>query len=562
MADAYSAVRTRAVAAPIRRNTTPASTAPQRQKAAKGQVRNEAGGYVFDIGDEARLHRFLTMGTEGGTFYLNEQELTKENASVVFRAAEQAPQLLVKAIIEISKAGRAPKYKPAIFALAIAASHADDAGRKAALEAVPVVCRTTTQLFLFLDYVQQFRGWGRGLRKAVGAWYDAQDIDKLGTQIVKYRQREGWRHIDALRKASDRGPDRRGAGNRDYTSTFDADHRLLYNYAAGNGLKARDGGNLPGILPDVVLAYEALKKADTLVEVLKLANVPGVTWEMIPDKWINTAELWHVLLAKGMPQGALIRQLPRLTRAGVLTGVTLDLVANQLVDADRLKGARIHPMQLLVAARTYAQGRSERGSSTWTPSYKITEALTDGFYASFGAFTPAGVPTVVGIDCSGSMGWSQVGGLPMTVVEATAAVAMVTAATEPEARFVAFDNRAWELDGVSSRRLLSDVTNYLKSQIAGGTDVSQPILWATHNRVKVDSFQILTDGQTWQGSVHPFKAMETYRNRINPDARLSVVAMAPTNHSVVAPWDDKAIDVSGFDASVPQILADFAGGRL
>ena len=152
--------------------------------------------------------------------------------------------------------------------------------------------------------------------------------------------------------------------------------------------------------------------------------------------------------------------------------------------------------------------------------------------------------------------------MPMTVVEATAAVAMVTAATEPEARFVAFDNRAWELDGVSSRRLLGDVASYLKSQIAGGTDVSQPILWATHNRVKVDSFQILTDGQTWQGSVHPFKAMEVYRNRINPDARLSVVAMTPTAHSVVAPWDEKSIDVSGFDASVPQILADFAGGRL
>lgn len=559
MADAYSAVRTRQQAAPIKRERT----APQSRKAVPGQVRNEAGGYVFSIGDEARLHRFLTMGTEGGTFYINEQKLTKENAAVVFRAAEQAPLLLVKAITEISKAGRAPKYKPAIFALAIAASHANDEGRKAALAALPEVCRTATQLFLFLEYVQQFRGWGRGLRKAVGAWYDAQDIDRLATQVVKYRQREGWKHIDALRKSADRGPARSGNGTaRDYTSGFDADHRLLYNYIAGRGLTDRDGSTLPGTLPDVVLAYEALKDADTLKQVITLAQVSAVTWEMIPDKWINEPSLWEALIEKGIPQGALIRQLPRLTRAGVLTGAMLDKVAEQLVDPERLKGARIHPMQLLVAARTYALGRSDRGSSTWTPSYKITEALTDGFYASFGAFTPAGVRTLVGIDCSGSMSWSNVGGLPIEVVEACAAVAMVTAATEPDSRFIAFDTRPWELDGISSRRLLGDVTGYLKSQINGGTDVSQPIQWALKNRVVVDSFQILTDGQTWQGSVHPFKAMETYRNRLNPEARLSVVAMVPTATSVVAPWDDKAIDVSGFDASVPQILADFAAGRI
>ena len=560
MADAYSAVRTRAQAAPIRRNAVPEPkrSVPQTRKAVKGQVRNSAGGYVFNIGDEARLHRFLTMGTEGGTFYLTEKEHTKENAAVVLRAAEQAPMLLVKAITEVSKSGRAPKYKPAIFALAIAASHADDAGRKAALAVLPEVCRTATQLFLFLNYVQQFRGWGRGLRKGVGAWYDNQDIDRLATQVVKYRQREGWTHRDVLRQASDRGA-------RGEYVVYDDAHRLLYNYIAGHGLASRSGGNLPGTLPDVVLAYEGLKKAKTLREVIKLAQVPAVTWEMIPDEWINEPLLWETLIEKGIPQGALIRQLPRLTRLGVLTGSTLEKVAAQLVDVDRLKGARIHPMQLLVAQRTYATGRSERGSTTWTPSYRVNEALTDGFYASFGAFTPAGVRTLVGVDCSGSMGFSTsvCSGVPsLSCVEATAAVALVTAATEPESRFVAFDTRAWELDGVSSRRLLSDVTSYLKSNIAGGTDVSQPILWALHKKVVVDSFQILTDGQTYAGRVHPFKAMEEYRDKVNPDARLIVVAMTASNSSVVAPWDDKAIDVSGFDAAVPQILADFAAGRI
>lgn len=554
MADAYTGIRTRPVAAPIRRNS-PVTGTPAGRKAAPSQVRNDAGGYVFSVGDEARLHRFLTMGTEGGTFYLSEEKLTKENAAVVFRAAAQAPQMLVKAIVEVSKAGRAPKQKPAIFALAIAASHADDAGRKAALAALPEVCRTTTHLFLFLDYVQQFRGWGRGLRKAVGAWYDKQDIDKLGMQVVKYRQREGWRHIDALRKASDRGP------HGDYI-VFDEAHRLLYNYVAGNGLKARDGGNLPGKLPDVVLAYEALQKVETLNEVITLVQVPGVTWEMVPDKWINEPGLWSALIEKGIPQGALIRQLPRLTRVFGNDRSWTKIVAEQLVDFDRLKGARIHPMQILVAQKTYAAGRSDRGSSTWVPDRKISEALSDAFYASYGAFTPAGVRTLVGIDCSASMRGARTSGVPLTCVEATAATALVTAATEPSARFVAFDTRAWELDGVSAGARLDQVMSYLSSQIRGGTDVAQPILWAIHNKVVVDSIQLLTDGATWHGTIHPFEAMKLYRERVNPDARLSVVAMTATNHSVVAPWDDKAIDVSGFDAAVPQILADFAAGRI
>ena len=41
------------------------------------------------------------------------------------------------------------------------------------LDALPQVCRTGTHLFAFARYVEQFRGWGRSLRRGVGAWYAA-----------------------------------------------------------------------------------------------------------------------------------------------------------------------------------------------------------------------------------------------------------------------------------------------------------------------------------------------------------------------------------------------------
>ncbi len=67
-----------------------------------------------------------------------------------------------------SREGRAPKNDPALFALALAAGSADEATRKAALDALPQVARTGTHLFQFATFVEGFRGWGRSLRRAVG----------------------------------------------------------------------------------------------------------------------------------------------------------------------------------------------------------------------------------------------------------------------------------------------------------------------------------------------------------------------------------------------------------
>jgi 60 kDa SS-A/Ro ribonucleoprotein len=153
------------------------------------QKRNAAGGYAFKISDEARIHRFLTLGTTGGTYYTGERELTKANADVVLAAARERGEWLAEQAREISVAGRAPKQNPAIFALAAVAGLGDEEARKLALSYLPQVCRTGTTLFTFARYVRQFRGWGPGLVKAVGRWYLAPEVDQLAYQAVKYRSR-------------------------------------------------------------------------------------------------------------------------------------------------------------------------------------------------------------------------------------------------------------------------------------------------------------------------------------------------------------------------------------
>ncbi|WP_131822898.1 TROVE domain-containing protein, partial [Mycobacteroides chelonae] len=133
---------------------------PQSQKADPRQVKNAAGGYVFQADDWTRLHRFLTLGTTGGTYYTSAEDLTRDAAEVVIRLAASDPVTLVQKIVEVSEAGRAPKQNPALFALAIASAAENVDGRRAAAAALPRVARTATHVYLFTKYMEQFRGWG------------------------------------------------------------------------------------------------------------------------------------------------------------------------------------------------------------------------------------------------------------------------------------------------------------------------------------------------------------------------------------------------------------------
>src|SRR5262249_52407224 len=131
------------------------------------QVPNSAGGHAWAVDDWTRLDRFLILGTEGGSYYAKERDLTRANAGAGQRCLILDGARLVARIAEISDSGRAPKNDPAIFALAMAAKLGDFGTRRAALAAVPQVCRIATHLHHFAEYVEAFGGWGRGTRTAV-----------------------------------------------------------------------------------------------------------------------------------------------------------------------------------------------------------------------------------------------------------------------------------------------------------------------------------------------------------------------------------------------------------
>jgi 60 kDa SS-A/Ro ribonucleoprotein len=157
-----------------------------------GQVPNSGGGFAWTIDPWNLLDRFLILGSEDGTFYIGAQKLTLDHAeNVIARIQEDGPRV-VSMIVQVSTSGRAPKNDPAIFALALCAAFGNDETRAAALAALSQVCRTGTHLFAFAEACDGLRGWGRGLRRAVGRWYNQKSPADLEYQLVKYVQREGW----------------------------------------------------------------------------------------------------------------------------------------------------------------------------------------------------------------------------------------------------------------------------------------------------------------------------------------------------------------------------------
>lgn len=536
----------------------------QSEKASPEQVENSAGGFVFQITDEERLRRFLILGTDAGTYYSAAKDLTRDNAGVVLKMAHDDPETLIRVIKDVSLRGAAPKQNATIFALAIACSFGSDDSKKAALAAIPVVCRTGTHLFLFARYVEQFRGWGRGLRRAVASWYTSKEAKDVAFQAVKYRQREGWSHRDLLRLSH---PDTNDPALK---STFEWITKQSITLDA----------------PLLISAFTEANREDTsLARIAYLVSEYGLTWEMLPDRALASVDVWCSLLNRGMGITALIRQLPRLTRLGLLPqmgGWTND-VASMLVDPNRLKKGRVHPMNLLIALKTYWSGHSERGSSIWDPNPKIIDALDSAFYAAFGAVEPAGKRTLLAIDVSGSMGWSPFSGLSITARDASAALSLVTMATEPETGVIGFtgggnygrsiygrsiysknrsgiSNDAVSVLPISPRQRLDDVVRTISDLPFGPTDCGLPMLWAKEQKLAVDTFVIYTDNETWAGPVHPHQALRQYREWSGINAKLVVAGMTATDFSIADPKDPGMMDVVGFDPSVPQLITEFSRG--
>ena len=320
-------------------------------------------------------------------------------------------------------------------------------------------------------------------------------------------------------------------------------------------------------LPILVGAFAELARVETPAEAARLIRAYGLPREAVPTPLLNQPVVWQALLER-MPMTALLRSLAKLTAVGALTPLGDDLAAvvSRLGDAQRIRKARLHPLSLLMALKVYASGRGDKGSLTWEPLPQIVDALNAAFYTAFENVEPTGKRLLLALDVSGSMANGSVAGSSLTPREAAAAMALVTAAREPQYHIVGFtaaDGRDWS-NGTAMAKLrlsasmrLDDAVRATSGLAFGRTDCALPMLYALEKKLKVDAFVIYTDSETWAGKIHPVQALREYRQKSGIAAKLVVVGMVSNEFSIADPADACMLDVVGFDTATPALIADF-----
>ncbi len=527
----------------------------------KLMTKTSDGAFVFKADDWTRLNRFLVLGADAPTFYSGKRKMIRSNAKVVERLIAKDGIRVIDTIVEISTGGRAPNNDPAIFALAMASVLGNVETRRHALANLHRVCRIGTMLFHFAEFREALGGgWGRGTRRAIRDWFNKKPVEKLAYQTIKYKQRDGWSMNDMLQLAHPKTDDEvRNAIYRWITYGHEADFEL------------------PEALPEQVIAAIDIHRVDKK-HAIRLIQDHRLPHEVVPNELKKFPEVWEAMLAD-MPIGAVVRNVNKMTAVGLVGPMSeaSKHICKMLGDAELMQNARLHPIALLKAQSIYRQGKGEKGKLTWQPVSQITDALDAGFYKAFKSIEPTGLNHGLFVDISGSMAFplsivKGMGGL--TARALSGAMALVTANVEPNYEVFAFcsnhgsggyfngsDSVEMRLAPVTPRMRLDSAIGAINDLPAGGTDLAAPFKHALKEKIPIEVFVVYTDNETNRfNSMQPSLALEEYRQKTGINAKLIVVAMVANNISIADPTDSGMLDVEGFDANAPAVMADFSRG--
>lgn len=524
------------------------------------QVENSVHGFVYKVGDKARVLRFLCLGAEGGSYYAKERELKRENTQSIDRLImEGRGTEVVDLIYKVSTEGRACKQTPTLYALAICARSNDPKTKTAAYKILGSVCRIPTHLFEFVQLCEKESagtGWGRAHRVAIGKWYNnfSADPKKLAYLVTKYQNRHSWSHRDVVRLA--------------HVKPSDNKIDIILKYVVKNMDYANSVCGVDKSVEDVKVFLEAVEEAkkckkDDIEKLRGLIVEHQLVREHIPTGLLDSKEIWDTLL-RLMPMTAMIRNLGKMSSLGLLEAGSFgeNLVVSKLDNEGILKSARIHPFSVLVAWNQYKKGHGSKGKLSWSVNVEITKALERAFYKAFQFVPPTGKRYLLAVDVSGSMHTPVIGSAEIEAYEASAAMMLLTAKTEENFEVIAFSYGYTPLD-INKEDTLDSVLKKCDYLPFSGTDCSMPMQYAIEHKKKFDVFIVYTDSETHHGRVHPSEALRLYReySKIN-DARLIVVGMVSNGFSIANPNDPFMMDVVGFDTEAPKAMANFVTGKF
>lgn len=523
------------------------------------EIINIFGKEVYKISALEQVKRFLSLGSDNGTYCVKSTDLLEMNIKsidIVLNDEDERFKLLdiIKFYIDNNKC---KKQETIVYLLAKCCSyeaHNKNTDilefRTEAYSLLNIVCTIPTTLFLFIKYTKHIynkiyntNGWNNLHKRAINNWYSSKSDETLLYHITKYKDRNGYTHKDVLRLAHIK-PDTIGKHDiyKYIIKGFDAVCNIMDDIDG-------DSNKLIGFIRD----YECMKTATDSNIIVELINKRKFAREHIPTNMLNDPLVWEALLVN-MGDIALLRNLNKLTICGLFDNY--EIVTNVCDKIINIK--KIHPIQLLIALKMYSSGCGCKGSNVWTPNQDIIDSLNDKFYELFKNVIPSGKRVCIGMDVSGSMYSNKaIGTECMSAAEISCALAMIMKYSDDRIDIMGFSNKFIPLN-ISPHRRLDDNLNTIKNLPFSSTDISLPFIWALDNNKEYDAFIVLTDNETNTNSIKPIDALKQYREKMNiSSCKLIVVAMTANDISVADPNDKDMLDIAGFDASVPDIINEF-----
>jgi len=529
-------------------NTNSSSTKSVFKKTDNDQIKNSEGAFVYEITDEMKLRRFLILGCENGTYYATANNLLNSSFNVVDKMIrDDKESLILSTLKEISLNGKARKNDQVIAVLLrVFVKTLDITIKKDIINLFPQIVRTGTHFFLAHQIMKNYvdageYGWSTTTKKLFSSFYQLP-TEKLAFQMLKYRNRENWTWKDSLRLNHIRPV---------------GDNETLFKYVVKE--------IVPEIYPDSLKKIEGFERAKSETNIKKLINIITdyqLPEEMIPTENRNNPNVQEALF-NNMGLTSIIRHLGSYTASNFITQQNVNVIEKlrkMLLDPEVLKKAKIHPLQLLDALKTYSIGHGLKGNLKWSPVQKIVDILDDAFYLSFDLVEPTNKKMLFALDVSGSMD-SILATNVLTAREASSAFVMSFIRNEPNYLTMAFSSGFIDLQLTPKMRLreVMNVTNRLPFD---STNLSKPFTWALENKIDVDAFVVLTDNEVNNG-IHPSKAMELYCRKMNkPKTKLIVNATSLNDFTVADPKNPNQMDIVGFSNDVQTIASDFILGKI
>jgi 60 kDa SS-A/Ro ribonucleoprotein len=514
-------------------------------------AKNDSGGFVFKLDKWNALERFLVLGTSEGSHIVNQETVVVRACESLMACVLENPRRVVDTLRTISEEGRALKNDYALFALAYVMAHATEPDDKFyARQALNSVARIGTHILHFAEFIEQLKGWGTGTRKAFKSWYLSKTPEQLAFQFIKYQQRDGWSHRDILRLSHAKGT---------------PEQNSVFNYITKRNTKDAEGKSVITDVSDLPQQLKAFHEIPNMGEkgVIDLVERFNLPREAIPTEMLQSMDMWKALLPR-MGLTAMIRSLGKMTSIGLISNKEdcphTNFIVKSLKDFDLLRKARIHPMQVLFAMKTYSSGKGFRGALSWNPAASVLAALEVAFEASFAYVEPSNKKIWLNLDVSGSMHHHHMFNSNVTCREAAVTMAMITARHEEHYRMFGFSSSFIPLDHLITKNMtFAQSMKNMDGIPFARTDCALPMVHALQQKADVDVFVVYTDNETYFGNIHPVQALAKYRKDMNkPHAKLVVVGMLGSPFTIADPKDPYMLDVVGFDTEAPQVISSFA----